>query len=107
MCIHIDSRCVLLNILQVRESTDLSDLLGFAVALKKKVHNAYVDISDASVFSVLEDNPDIFKLTGSTVSRVGLFVHFTETAFLDRTVNRHLEPDVQESLHECATSMGT
>jgi hypothetical protein len=107
MCVQINSRCVLLNILQVRESTDLSDLVRFAVAFKGKVHDAYVDISDASVFSVLENNTDIFELTGRTVTRTDKFAKFENREFLDMTINRHLPPNVRKSLHECADSMRT
>ena len=105
MCVQINSRCVLLNILQVRESTDLSDLVRFAVAFKGKVHDAYVDISDASVFSVLENNADIIQLNDRTVTRTTKFANFEDRAFLDDTVNRHLPSSVRESLHMCAEGM--
>jgi len=103
MCIQIDSRCVILNVMQANESVELGQLAAFAVAFKKRVHGAYVDISDASVFSVIEEYREVFSLTGNTIIRKGDFGSFSKQEFLDRTVNRRFSDDVRKHLHECAT----
>ena len=105
MCIQIDSRCVLFNILQANDSADLSDLKKFAVAFKAANHGAYVDISDASVYSTLEGNPDIFTLDGRTVRFADDPGLFKNEEFLDKTVNRSFPPEVRQSLHACSTGI--
>ena len=102
MCIQIDSRCVILNIMQVHERVELSQLKTFAIAFKQRVHEAYVDISDASVFGAIEDNQEILSLTGNTIDRTEAFGSFAEREFLDKTVNRHFDDTIRSLLHECA-----
>lgn len=102
MCIQIDSRCVILNIMQAKERVDLPELAAFAVAFKKKVHAAYVDISDASVFSVIEEYAEVISLTGDVIVRKEGFGLFARRDFLDKTINRHFSDDVRKHLQECA-----
>ena len=105
MCIQIDSRCVLFNMLQAREHANLSSLQSFVTAVKVKINRSYVDISDASVFAVIEANPSIFFLEGKTVRRGNDFERFAEKGFLDQTINRHLPEEVRKVLHECASTV--
>ena len=104
MCIQIDSRCVILNILQAKGSVDLSQLTAFAVAFKARVNRSYVDISDASVFGAIEEYAAILSLTDNTITPRDDFGAFADSGFLDRTVNRQFPADVQKHLHECAAA---
>jgi len=104
MCIYIDSRCVILNIIQAQESFDLSILDAFATALKKKVHNAYIDISDESVFTAIDNNRGVFHLEGTTIKRSEAFGRFADRKFLDSTINRNFPDNVRTSLRECAAA---
>lgn len=103
MCIQIDSRCVIFNVMQANQSVELSQLTAFAAAFKQRVNGAYVDISDASVFSVIEDYPELLSLTENRIVRNGAFGSFSQREFLDKTVNRHFPLVVRQHLHECAT----
>lgn len=102
VCIDIDSRCVILNVLQAREQVTLPQLAAFAAAFKQRVHNAYVDISDASVFSVIEEYPEVVGLTGNLITREPGFEAFRTRRFVDDTVNRHLPANIRRHLQECA-----
>jgi hypothetical protein len=88
--------------MQAKESVNLSQLAAFAAAFKAKVHAAYVDISDASVFSVIEEYPDALSLKENVIVRSKGFGSYAERDFLDKTVNRHFTDDVRKHLHECA-----
>ena len=105
MCIQIDSRCVILNVMQAHNSVDLGQLAAFAVAFKARVHEAYVDISDASVFSVVEEYPEVFALIGNRIVRKGDVNSFAKQEFLDMTINSHFSVDVRNHLHECAKAL--
>ena len=107
MCIEIDSRCVILNIMQANETVELRQLVEFAVEMKKRDNEVYVDISDASVLTIIEEYGEVFTLTGNTITwtecaRGG---RFKEREFLDKTVNRDFDPGVRDHLHECAKMM--
>ncbi len=102
MCIHIDSRCVILNVLQAKAQVDLAQLANFAAAFKQKFHHAYVDISDASVFSVIEEYPEVVSLNGNEIARQDGFGSFSTRDFLDKTVNRRFSVDIREHLRQCA-----
>ena len=102
MCIQIDSRCVILNLMQVKASVDLSQLVAFATAFKEKVHAAYVDISDDSVFSVIEEYAHVLLLNENTIIRSEGFGDYAKQDFLDKTVNRHFPEKVRKHLHDCA-----
>ena len=105
MCIQIDSRCVLFNMLQAREHADLASLQSFVTAVKIKINRSYVDISDVSVLAVIQENPSIFFLEGKTVRRGNDFKRFAEKGFLDQTINRHLPEEIREVLHDCASTV--
>ena len=102
MCIQIDSRCVILNIMQAKASVRLSQLAAFATAFKSRIHAAYVDISDDAVMSVIEEYAEALSLNENTIVRSGGFGRYADREFLDKTVNRHFSEDVRRHLHECA-----
>lgn len=102
MCLEIDSRCVIFNMLQVNKEIHLAQLATFATAFKQKVNAAYVDISDTSVFSVVEEYRGLISLSGDVIVREEGFRSLLRQDFLDRTINRHLAPEVCHQLHECA-----
>ncbi len=102
---QIDPRCIILNILQLHEQMDLSQLMEFAVEFKKRVHNAYVDICDNSVYGAIEANPNVFTLKGTTISRSQEFGKFGSREFLDETINREFPDKVKKHLKEVSESI--
>lgn len=102
MCIQIDSRCVLFNVLQAREIADWPVFRSFVAALKARAPRVYVDISDASIAAAIRDNACFFVLEGRSVRRRPSFEPFLNQSFLDATINRHLPAQTRTCLHEAS-----
>lgn len=105
MCVRIDSRCVIFTLLQTNESADLSCLPSVASRLKQKAPDVYVDISDAAVHAVVEQNYSVVKITGRVVQRTSEFAPFADRGFLDNTVNRNLTQALRNILHNVCASV--
>lgn len=103
MCIQIDSRCVLFNVLLTHESTDFAHLKAYVTLVKQRVTQVYIDISMSSIMGAVEENHELFKFEGNKIRRRAAFTSFAQRDFIDRTINRHLPVAVRDSLHECAT----
>ena len=100
--IEIDARCVILNMLQAKESFNLSYLSVFASALKKKVPTSYIDICDDSVLWIVESYPDQIILKEDTISRGPKWELFADAEFLDKSINLQYSEEVRRYIHECA-----
>ena len=98
----IDSRCAIFNMLALCSSFELSRLHYFAVALKRRMHDAYVDISDNAVLGTIESYPSLLSLEEDVISRSESFGAFAEQTFVDETINRIFAPYIREHLHASA-----
>jgi hypothetical protein len=104
MCVYIDSRCVLFNILQAtNDEVDLSALGSFRQLVEDEIPNVYVDISYASVLSVLEDYSAYIVKEGDSLKRTKGFGRFGDIKFLNDTINRSFSEELRKAIHEASS----
>ena len=102
--ILIDARCVIFNILQMKESLTFEELHIFAKKVKSKYNCCYVDISDDAVLSTIEAYPNTLLLNNKVIYGKNMG-EFKKRQFINNTFNRGFSLELKKILQECAASL--
>lgn len=105
MCVYIDSRSVLANLLVMTQCVTLETLRQFRKGVKEKAPQTYIDISDDSILRAIENNPSMFSYKDGFVTRAEGFVSFLDDYFVDETINYRFPDKIKKVIKEVRTSI--
>lgn len=105
MCVVVESRCILANILAYTDVATPNALANCAAQLRAKAPYAYVDISDEGVLCAVENDAELFSLSKGGVVRARNAQPLLKRDFLNRTVNAPLSNELKKALEEICDSL--
>ncbi len=99
-------RCVLLNLLLVKDEILISTLNDFKKNLLARVmeDGLYIDLSRSSLRFAIESSPNLFEMDGDLIKRSSDPDDFFDKEFLDRTENRCFPENIRAAIHEVCES---
>lgn len=96
MCHQIDSSVLIMNILKNRDNCSIKELIRIKESLENEIPNVYINISDNSIFSTIENHPRMIKWDDYTIEKVSDSDEFFETDFIDRCFNVDIFEPIRE-----------
>ena len=105
MCVVIESRSVLANILLQINRATIESMRRFRKEVKTHVPDVYVEISSNSIYRAVINNPGMFALEEDDVVVAPDFRASMEPDFIDATVNRNYPDEVKKALKQARASL--
>lgn len=98
MCHQIDSSVLIVNILKNRQNCSIKELIKIKESLENSIPNIYINISDNSIYSTIENHPRMLKWDNFNIEKVIDSDDFFEQEFVDRCFNVDIDEPIRSKV---------
>jgi hypothetical protein len=98
MCYEIDSEIVLANILRSHSNCSFTDLINLKRTIETSVGNVYVDVTKNSVYTSVENHPNMFSWSNKEIIRAKNSETYFEAEFINDYFNDDIEAKIKDKV---------